>query len=286
MQRDPQKTERSIAEEDLSPPREGPLTEAVQGAPPPAAEALQAAAPPPDSSRVVTQHVARRGDGFTDRELDGLLSLLKEKLPLGRDEWEIVAHMHNEVFPGHGRVADSLKRKFSKLYRTRVPTGNPHIPAPVKRAKRIREEMIERADMGDGDATQTITSVFGAPAAAAILSDQTVNNNASVVTAHSPPPRPLVLGRSDIRHHAEDNGDTSIATDDLVSTLRLAIQLEQEQRQTDREEDARRREQEQHEREMDRAVAQRNHDELMRVLVAVLSQHTSQGISQRADNPQ
>eukprot|EP00178_Gracilaria_changii_P005799 TRINITY_DN1981_c0_g1_i1.p1 TRINITY_DN1981_c0_g1~~TRINITY_DN1981_c0_g1_i1.p1 ORF type:complete len:237 (+),score=42.34 TRINITY_DN1981_c0_g1_i1:1457-2167(+) len=51
------------------------------------------------------------------------------------------------------RNSDSLKRKLSSLHRQTVPTGDPTIPPDVKRAKAIREQIRQRADLGDGAET-------------------------------------------------------------------------------------------------------------------------------------
>ena len=49
------------------------------------------------------------------------------------------------------RNVNSLKRTFSGLYRDPIPTGDPHIPAGVQRAKHIRAEMAERIYLSDGE---------------------------------------------------------------------------------------------------------------------------------------
>ncbi|KAG9404772.1 hypothetical protein AC1031_004977 [Aphanomyces cochlioides] len=73
-----------------------------------------------------------------------------EALPLCTTEWESVLGLHELRYPGQGRTVDSIKRKFSSLYRRQIPTGDPHIPPEVRKAKSIRLKMTERADMGDG----------------------------------------------------------------------------------------------------------------------------------------
>lgn len=95
-----------------------------------------------------------RGSGFTQSEVDSLLELLLEHLPLCREEWETVLRLHLERYPGVERTVDSLKRKFGALYRKRVPTGDPHIPPEVEKAKLVRQRMTERADIGDGELTE------------------------------------------------------------------------------------------------------------------------------------
>ena len=92
-----------------------------------------------------------RGSGFGQAELDSLLDLLDEALPLCAAEWDAVVRDHQLRYPGAGRTVDSLKRKFSNLHRKKMPTGDPLMPADVRKAKHIRYKMTERSDLGDGN---------------------------------------------------------------------------------------------------------------------------------------
>ncbi len=80
-----------------------------------------------------------------------MLNLLEEYLPIARMEWDTVCSLHNLRFPGTNRTVESLRRKFISLRRKQVETGNPHIPGDVLRAKSIKHQITERADMGDDD---------------------------------------------------------------------------------------------------------------------------------------
>lgn len=88
-----------------------------------------------------------RGPGFTAREVDGLLELLEEAVPVTREEWEAVRNKHALRFPGTSRSIDSIRRKFAKVYLARgqagAVDGNP--PLVVRRAKNVRERMAARA---------------------------------------------------------------------------------------------------------------------------------------------
>lgn len=92
-----------------------------------------------------------RGSGFTHRELDSLLDLCEETLPLYNDEWDDVARRHELRYPGTSRGANSLKRKFASLYRKKVPADDPRMPTEVRRAKDIRLKMTARSDDGEGE---------------------------------------------------------------------------------------------------------------------------------------
>lgn len=92
-----------------------------------------------------------RGPGFTQAELDSVLELLDEYLPVSRDEWEVVLRKHEKRFPEKSRTVESLRRKFASLYRNKLPTGHPQMPEEVQKAKHIRLRMTERTDVTDGE---------------------------------------------------------------------------------------------------------------------------------------
>jgi hypothetical protein len=92
-----------------------------------------------------------RGAGFRRDELDRLLSSVEESLPIGGTEWDAVLASHELYYSGMGRTREGLKRKFAQLYSTRIPTGNPHIPSEVLRAKQLYNEIKKRAEISDGE---------------------------------------------------------------------------------------------------------------------------------------
>jgi hypothetical protein len=75
-----------------------------------------------------------------------MLTSIETFLPMGPEEWEMVADNHSLGFPGMNREATSLRRKFQALYNMQVPTGDPTCPPHVRRAKRLRNKIEERAD--------------------------------------------------------------------------------------------------------------------------------------------
>ncbi|CAI5708071.1 unnamed protein product [Hyaloperonospora brassicae] len=82
---------------------------------------------------------SKRGDGFSVQETEGLLHVVRGHWQEG---WDVIADVHNAQFPGHRRTAGSLKRKFAKLYRTKISasTKEKHARA-ASLAKKVREEM-------------------------------------------------------------------------------------------------------------------------------------------------
>jgi hypothetical protein len=219
---------------------------------------------------------AKRGSGFTQQEVDSLLELLDEKLPLAKDEWDYVASRHMDRYPNTERTVDSLKRKFASLHRKKIPTGDPLIPNDVKFAKRIRIKMTERADLGDGiddDSVNTFedddledessTSVTATTSTIGSVTPSTsgesgATSDACVVTA---PPRPLVLKRQKVE--TKSDSDT-----EFMNLFRMSILHEKErrddelrQRELDRQIERERREEDRRERDAERAMEKERRDE-------------------------
>jgi hypothetical protein len=92
-----------------------------------------------------------RGRGFTIAEIDSLLEIIEEVLPIGPNDWDRVTERHITFYPGLGRTRESLRRKFASLYNHKKPTGDPTCPVYVRNAKRIFERIKEAMDMSDGE---------------------------------------------------------------------------------------------------------------------------------------
>ena len=84
---------------------------------------------------------------YTSIEVAALLDCVESVLPLGYQEWSIVANRYaawqaeNEM---PFRDLQGLKAKFDKLVNTKKPTGSPDCPVPVRRAKKIAKSMQSR----------------------------------------------------------------------------------------------------------------------------------------------
>ena len=97
-------------------------------------------------------------------EVHSLLDLLEEHVSLCKDQWDPVQRKHDQLFHTKERTVESLRRKFSDMHRTRTPTGDPDIPAVVKRAKMVRDEIKARADVGgDTDVEDAVEESFHTP---------------------------------------------------------------------------------------------------------------------------
>ncbi|DBA00912.1 TPA: hypothetical protein N0F65_006112 [Lagenidium giganteum] len=104
-----------------------------------AGKSKRRASTPPRATRASKKG---RGLGFTGAEVEYLLDLLEDHLPLTGDEWDGISMAFNEPFNGTAmRTTDSLRRTFSSLHRKRMPTGNPNMHPTGKRAKLIRHEI-------------------------------------------------------------------------------------------------------------------------------------------------
>ena len=90
-----------------------------------------------------------RGLGYTDIELQALLDIVEEVLPQSPNEWEEVSRRHIENYPG--QTLDSIRHKFNALANDKKPTGDPHCPPTVRRAKRIFALIRERMDISEGE---------------------------------------------------------------------------------------------------------------------------------------
>ncbi|KAJ8561571.1 hypothetical protein ON010_g8111 [Phytophthora cinnamomi] len=176
-----------------------------------------------------TAPTATRGAGFSPAEVRDLLDLIDHYKPIGRDEWDTVTREHNANFPGVRRTTESLHRKFAKLYRTNMGTGNPHIPEEVERAIALAAAITNRVDIAqDDDIEDDANGLFD--------NDNVDDEGVEVEDVHPeaetsagvPTARPLVLPR--VQRAGTHDGD-----DDLLTVARAKMLQEQHQREVDRE---------------------------------------------------
>ncbi len=88
---------------------------------------------------------------FTSTEVQGLLQVIEEILPVHGEKWEDVSQPHAENFPNSHRTSESLKRKFQQLYRVKKLTGDPFCPPEVRMAKRIRHLITTKCEIDDAE---------------------------------------------------------------------------------------------------------------------------------------
>ena len=74
----------------------------------------------------------RRGPSYTQAEVLHLLTIVREHLPIGQDEWEGVCQEHILAWPNCGRDYLSIRRKFNQLANTHMPTGETVCPPSMQ----------------------------------------------------------------------------------------------------------------------------------------------------------
>ena len=75
------------------------------------------------------------------------MASVRKHLPIGQEEWKIIAHEHSEQFPLAERCFTSLRKKFNSFANARIPTGQPHCPLHIIEAKRILEAIKHEEDI-------------------------------------------------------------------------------------------------------------------------------------------
>ena len=91
----------------------------------------------------VRRAALKKGKHWKSDEIDLLLSLVEERLPLGGNEWDTLSLQYNvrramDLQWAPERDPDSCRTKFKTLKNVKKPTGDPTCPPNVRKAKRIR----------------------------------------------------------------------------------------------------------------------------------------------------
>ncbi|KAG7402157.1 hypothetical protein PHYBOEH_005720 [Phytophthora boehmeriae] len=217
--------------------------------------------------RLNTPFVQRRGDGFTEFEAMGMVQLVRTRW---REGWDVIAQLHNDQHPGHSRSGDSLKKKFSRLYRANVPPRGAKNHSVILLAHQVHREMIDgvtitpeeaaaaEAEVEEDEKQQEQDGAFQTEEAPE--SEHSWEEAAPEVAAESPSmsasapavasalpapvsavPRPRPAQRPDWKVRdvpvAPAISTTLEATDDLLTSVLKVILTSQQQRDLDREED-------------------------------------------------
>ena len=90
-----------------------------------------------------------KGTNYSLEEIDSLLDLIEDELPISATSWENIQKSHLAHYPDQHRGVESIKRKFKELYSKRVKTGDPNCPQEVRRAKRLRHQIVESMNASD-----------------------------------------------------------------------------------------------------------------------------------------
>jgi hypothetical protein len=92
----------------------------------------------------------RRGFKFTTQEIESLLDVIEEIIPIGSPDWEKVWDRHMVCYPKKEQTAKLLRCKFQELAK-KNPTGDPNCPPHVCSAKRIYQLVVKAKDGLDGE---------------------------------------------------------------------------------------------------------------------------------------
>ena len=95
--------------------------------------------------------IRSRGTNFSNSEIDILLNIINDVLPIGTEEWKEVETLHRQNDPQHDRSRETVNGKFRQLYSTRPDTGNRTIPEAVWKAKNILEDIKSKQNVSDGE---------------------------------------------------------------------------------------------------------------------------------------
>jgi hypothetical protein len=88
----------------------------------------------------------KRGFKFTITELEHLLDVIYEIIPIGNPDWEKVWHEHSSAYPTIKRTQELLKCKFQELVCKNITTGDPNGPPYVCKAKQILRKFVVATD--------------------------------------------------------------------------------------------------------------------------------------------
>jgi hypothetical protein len=83
---------------------------------------------------------------FKKEETSVLIEVIRNVIPLGREEWELVEAEYNAALPMCNRTLENLRRKYNSLANKKCPTGDPNIPVHVQQAKEIKSMIFKKSE--------------------------------------------------------------------------------------------------------------------------------------------
>jgi hypothetical protein len=85
---------------------------------------------------------------YREDELECLMDIMEDVLPIGKFEKEKVAERYNELNPTRPREYQNLMSQFNKFASKKPPTGDPDCPPLVRKAKLICKKIKGKAQLG------------------------------------------------------------------------------------------------------------------------------------------
>jgi hypothetical protein len=95
----------------------------------------------------------------SDEEIDLLLDLIKEYLPIGNIAWMRVVDEYNRRVPAErAHNKNSILKRFNTLHQRLMPTGDPNMPDNVRKAKHLNYLIMDKSECvnmnGDEEASE------------------------------------------------------------------------------------------------------------------------------------
>ena len=87
---------------------------------------------------------------YTHDELDSLIGMILERVPISNDEWDTIVVDHAKAWPFF-RTRNSIKTKYAAIKRIKSSTGNPNMPDYVLKARQAHVLIGRRANLGTGE---------------------------------------------------------------------------------------------------------------------------------------
>lgn len=136
-------------------------------------------------------------------ELNDLMDIIHQVLPIGPHQWESVESDYNTHYPERVRTVDNLRRQFNKQCNKKAPTGDPNIPKCIRigLAKTAQREIIAKGNavtLGEDSGTDNESVLLEAVDGGKIVDDPPANlareDNGNGVSSKERKARPPVGG--------------------------------------------------------------------------------------------
>jgi len=98
---------------------------------------------------------------YSSQECTALLQCIQAVLPIGNEQWQMVAELYGNQYSHCNRTAESIRCKFSALANVQPGSGNPTVPPLILQAKQIREAINFKAGVTDADVSDFFDDAQG-----------------------------------------------------------------------------------------------------------------------------
>ena len=197
---------------------------------------------------------------YSNSQVESLLDLMEQYLPVGTQEWEYIANEYSSAHPRPLRDVASLRRKFNTLAKKKTPTGNPSCPPFVRRAKKIFNALIDKCGVAP-HGTSTAEELFALSDSQSDDNDDVDSNkdkiddedtsttlaaNSAVKNNHPEAPanenevprkkiKSIFASKKLTRNKKGSDGNGSVSTSEIIEIMKLDMQESKRQREDDME---------------------------------------------------